>query len=227
MLSYKALPLPLSAISSMQLWLSLSPWYYIWHQQDHTIWNYPCTTLVHQLGTHYNSKKILLVTTKGQLPSACCEWADRILPELYNQNIADKIDVQLSNIWHPNAWINWSSLLHWLPMLINWNSVTMAANVTVNLTSFEELLVRQTTQKTQQNRWVDPSGDWRQNKGLLGLQDRETMGKWVTQVSKRENYLSLLSIVFSQEDRHPRVREAYRCWVDAEVQLNTKENLLW
>jgi len=87
----------------------------------------------------------------------------------------------------------------------------MAANVTVNLTSVEELLVRQTTQKTQQNRWVDPSGDWRQNKGLLGLQDRETMGKWVTQVSKRENYLSLLSIVFSQEDRHPRVREAYRC----------------
>jgi len=36
--------------------------------------------------------KILLVTTKGQIVDARA-WADNNLPEIYNQNIADKIDV--------------------------------------------------------------------------------------------------------------------------------------
>jgi len=36
--------------------------------------------------------KILLMTTKGQLPSAH-EWANTTLPKLYNQHNMDKIDV--------------------------------------------------------------------------------------------------------------------------------------
>jgi len=43
-------------------------------------------------------------------------------------------------------------------------------DVTVNLTSFVKLLVRQMTQKTQQNSWMDPSKDWGQSKGSQGVQ---------------------------------------------------------
>ncbi len=36
--------------------------------------------------------KILLVMTKGLLQSAC-KWVDKTLPDLYNQNITDKLDI--------------------------------------------------------------------------------------------------------------------------------------
>jgi len=42
--------------------------------------------------------------------------------------------------------------------------------VTVNLTSFEELLVSETLQRAQQNSWMDPSESWGQSKGSQGLE---------------------------------------------------------
>ena len=80
------------------------------------------------------------------------------------------------------------------------------------LTSFEELLVSRTTRKAQQNSWKDPSKNWGQNEGLQKAEEQEKQRrKLVTCVSRRESYLSFLCIVLSQEDGHPRVREAYRC----------------
>ena len=38
-------------------------------------------------------------------------------------------------------------------------------DVTVNLTAFAELLTVQTSQKAQQNKWMDPRKDWGQNEG--------------------------------------------------------------
>jgi len=49
-------------------------------------------------------------------------------------------------------------------------------DVTVNLTSFEELLVSQTTQKAQQNSWKDPSKNWGQNEGLQRAGGQENKG---------------------------------------------------
>jgi len=42
------------------------------------------------------------------------------------------------------------------------------------MTSFEELLVSQTTQKAQQNSWMDPSKNWGQNEGLQKAGGQET-----------------------------------------------------
>jgi len=52
-------------------------------------------------------------------------------------------------------------------------------DVTVNLSTFAELLTVQMTQKAQQNRWIDPSKDWRQNEGLQGLKSKENSKKGV------------------------------------------------
>jgi len=58
---------------------------------------------------------------------------------------------------------------------------------------------------------MDPSKDWGQNEGSQGLESTETTKeKWQQVTSRREHYLSFLCIVFSQEDGHPRAREAYR-----------------
>jgi len=65
------------------------------------------------------------------------------------------------------------------------------------VTSFEELLVRQMTQKVQQNRWKEPSVGWDRTKAHERLESKKAMGKQVTWVSKRESYLSSLCIVFS------------------------------
>jgi len=43
-------------------------------------------------------------------------------------------------------------------------------DVTVNLTSFEELLVTGRMQRAQQNSWTDPSESWGWSKGLQGLE---------------------------------------------------------
>jgi len=48
-------------------------------------------------------------------------------------------------------------------------------------------------------------------KAHKGLEGRKTVGKLVSWVSKRESYLSLLCIVFSQEDGCLRVMEPYSC----------------
>jgi len=39
-------------------------------------------------------------------------------------------------------------------------------SILYKMTSFEELLVSQMTQKAQQNNWKDPSKNWGQNEGL-------------------------------------------------------------
>ena len=49
-------------------------------------------------------------------------------------------------------------------------------DVTVNLTSFEELLVSRMTQKAQQNSWKDPSKNWGQNEGLRKAEEQENKG---------------------------------------------------
>jgi len=49
-------------------------------------------------------------------------------------------------------------------------------DVTVNLTSFEELLVSRTTRKAQQNSWKDPSKNWGQNEGLRKAEEQENKG---------------------------------------------------
>jgi len=59
-----------------------------------------------------------------------------------------------------------------------------------------------------------------------GLESKKAMGKQVTWIPRRESYLSLLCIVFSQEDRYPSVRKAYRSQMAVKQQSNTKENLL-
>jgi len=46
----------------------------------------------------------------------------------------------------------------------------------IKLSTFEELLVMQTTQKAQQNRWMDPSKDWGQNGVLQGVKAKKTRG---------------------------------------------------
>jgi len=58
---------------------------------------------------------------------------------------------------------------------------------------------------------MDPSEGWGQNEGLQGAGKHKTKERWQQVTSKREHYLSYPCIVFSQEDEHPRVREAYRC----------------
>jgi len=80
------------------------------------------------------------------------------------------------------------------------------------LTSFEELLIRQMTQKAQQNRWMDPIGGWGQNKTHKRLEGRKTIGKWVTYVS-RGRVAQVLSALSSLEKiaRCPRVKQTYRC----------------
>jgi len=45
------------------------------------------------------------------------------------------------------------------------------------MSTFAELLTVQTTQKAQQNRWMDPSKDWGQNEGLQGLTRKENRGE--------------------------------------------------
>jgi len=49
------------------------------------------------------------------------------------------------------------------------------------LSTFAELLVGWTTQKAQQNRWMDPSKDWGQNKGLQRLESTKQRrnGNWL------------------------------------------------
>jgi len=49
-------------------------------------------------------------------------------------------------------------------------------DVTVNLTSFVELLVSRTTRKAQQNSWKDPSKNWGQNKGLQKAEEQGNKG---------------------------------------------------
>jgi len=49
-------------------------------------------------------------------------------------------------------------------------------DVTVNLTSFEELLVSRTTRKAQQNSWKDPSKNWGQKEGLRKAEEQENKG---------------------------------------------------
>jgi len=51
-------------------------------------------------------------------------------------------------------------------------------DVTVNLTRFAKVLVRQTTRKLSKYKWMDPSKDWGQNEGSQGAgeqgNDRKT-----------------------------------------------------
>jgi len=82
------------------------------------------------------------------------------------------------------------------------------------------------TQKLSKHRWMDPSKDWGQNKGLQGDGGQGNSGK-MGNLSLREGELpksSLYCLLSRRQD--PRVREAYRSRVAMKQQSNTKEDLL-
>jgi len=82
-------------------------------------------------------------------------------------------------------------------------------DVTVNLSTFGELLTVRTTQKAQQNRWMDPSKDWGQNEGSRGLESTETKEKRAMGYLQK-GALPKLSLYCPLSRRRARVRETYR-----------------
>jgi len=94
------------------------------------------------------------------------------------------------------------------------------------LTRFSKLLVRQTTQKLSKYRWMDPSKDWGQNKGLQGAGGQGNSGKTGNlslqegELPKSSLYCLLLKKTVSQGQGS--LQES----MVVKQQSNTKENLL-
>jgi len=95
-----------------------------------------------------------------------------------------------------------------------------------SLTSFVELLTVRTTQKAQQNRWMDPSKDWGQNEGSKETREQVNNGK-TGNLGLQEGELPKFSLYcLLSRRRASQGQGSLQMSMAVKQQSNTKENLL-